>query len=171
MQDKTTQAESLPLRDIHLPDAISWWPPAIGWWLLIGGLVVVIITFFLIKKIRQRKQLQKTALAELKNICARYESDNDKKVLAQSLSVLLRRASISYYPRHNVASLTGEQWLHHLDNTTNKKGFKTSAGHVLITAPYLPDDSNEAIDASSLISLCESWLHAQPHKTPAGEQP
>ena len=25
---------ALPLRDLHLPDAIGWWPPAPGWWVL-----------------------------------------------------------------------------------------------------------------------------------------
>ncbi|MBV1912177.1 MAG: DUF4381 domain-containing protein, partial [Cycloclasticus sp.] len=32
--------EELPLRDIHLPDAITWWPPAIGWWLLLAVIIV-----------------------------------------------------------------------------------------------------------------------------------
>ena len=27
---------ALPLRDLHLPDAIGWWPPAPGWWVVIA---------------------------------------------------------------------------------------------------------------------------------------
>ena len=27
---------ALPLRDLHLPDAIGWWPLAPGWWVLIA---------------------------------------------------------------------------------------------------------------------------------------
>ena len=28
--------QQIPLRDLHLPEAISWWPLAPGWWLLIA---------------------------------------------------------------------------------------------------------------------------------------
>ena len=30
------------LRDIHLPDPLSWWPPAIGWWLLVIGSLALV---------------------------------------------------------------------------------------------------------------------------------
>ena len=30
----------LPLRDIHLPEAIGLWPPAFGWWILVGAVLV-----------------------------------------------------------------------------------------------------------------------------------
>ena len=34
--------EQIPLRDLHLPEAIGWWPLAPGWWVVValvaGGL-------------------------------------------------------------------------------------------------------------------------------------
>ena len=36
----TIDVSQLPLRDIHLPGSVGWWPPAIGWWLL-AALVLV----------------------------------------------------------------------------------------------------------------------------------
>lgn len=171
MQKQVNQTDALPLRDIHLPDAISWWPPAPGWWILLGCLIFISLVFFLIKKIHQKKKLQKAALAELKTIRSNYENDKNNTRLAQSISVLLRRASISFYPRHNIASLTGEQWLQHLDNTSDKKGFISTEGQVLLTAPYMPDDNDEIIDANSLVSLCETWIRSQPKKQVTGNMP
>ena len=28
--------EQIPLRDLHLPEAIGWWPLAPGWWVVIA---------------------------------------------------------------------------------------------------------------------------------------
>ena len=33
------EENALPLRDLHLPEAIGWWPLAPGWWVLLAMLV------------------------------------------------------------------------------------------------------------------------------------
>jgi len=156
--------QTLNLRDIHLPDAISWWPLAPGWWMLITSTITVALIFIIARKIYRSKQLKRdihTELDEIKNI---YQQTQDKSQLAKSLSVLLRRASISYYPdtKNNIAGLTGKHWLTWLDETTynpqeNKK-FQSNIGQTLINAPYLPDNTQLTFDAQTLIDLSESWL-------------
>jgi hypothetical protein len=58
----TTQ---LPLKDIHLPDAISWWPPAIGWWLIIILMPLLIVFFYWFYKRLTRKTAINTAIKRL----------------------------------------------------------------------------------------------------------
>ena len=31
------------LRDIHLPEPVSWWPPALGWWLVAMTVMTLLI--------------------------------------------------------------------------------------------------------------------------------
>lgn len=156
--------ESLPLRDIHLPEAVSWWPPAPGWWLLLVLTAMIVAVVFLFIRIRQRRQLKRTVLAELNSIRQQYNDNHDRIEIARALSALMRRASISFYPRHDSASLTGEQWLQHLDNTAQRKDFKNGSGRILATAPYLPVNSQVNVDFDDLLSLCEHWLSIQPLK-------
>ncbi|HHJ34585.1 MAG TPA: DUF4381 domain-containing protein [Gammaproteobacteria bacterium] len=159
--------ELLELRDIHLPPPVSWWPLAPGWWLLLVAVLILIIVFFITRKIHQKRQLKRDIHSELDNIKKAYQQTQNKSQLAKSLSVLLRRASISYYPdtgdtKNNIAGLTGKDWLAWLDstNTYSQKStrFQSDTGDALINAPYLPDDTDFGFDAQALIALTESWL-------------
>lgn len=157
-------AEPLALRDIHLPEPVSWWPPAPGWWLLLILSAVVIASVVIFQQIRKRRLLKRTALAELDIIRRQYHDHHDRIQLVQALSALMRRASISFYQRNSSASLTGAEWLQHLDRTAQRKDFENGNGRILATAPYLPPNSPIDIDFADLLSLCEDWLNIQPVK-------
>jgi hypothetical protein len=157
-------AESLPLRDIHLPEPVSWWPPAPGWWLLLMLGAITIAGIVLFKHIRKRRLLKRTVLAELETIRRQYHDNHDHVLLVKALSALMRRASISFYQRADSASLTGAAWLQHLDSTARRKEFKNGSGKILATAPYLPANSRVDVDFDDLLSLCEDWLSIQPVK-------
>jgi len=160
--------EALPLRDIHLPEAISWWPPAPGWWLLPLFTAILIAGVLVYRRIRQRRLLKRTVLAELALIRQQYQQDQDSIRLVQALSALMRRASISFYQRSDSAGLTGDRWLRYLDSTAERKDFEHGDGRILATAPYLPLSSRLDVDTDDLLNLCEDWLRLQPVK---GEAP
>jgi len=165
---------SLELRDIHLPEPISWWPVAPGWWILAASILLIIIVFFIIRKIYSSRQLKREISSELEKIKQQFQETQNKSQLAKSLSILLRRASITYYPANNIAGLTGSDWLLYLDttkkNSSGSKKFQSDTGRILLHAPYLPDDTKLDFDAPVLISLCESWL-TSPHNKTIGVHP
>lgn len=156
--------DALELRDIHLPEPISWWPLAPGWWISLAVIILIIAAVYIARKIYLGKQLRRDIAAELEHIRQQYQQLENKPQLARDLSILLRRANISYYPDANIAGLTGEQWLQHLDKTNDRPSadlvFQSETGKVLLSAPYLPDDAELDFDSGELISLCESWLRS-----------
>ncbi len=161
--------QQLDLRDIHLPEAISWWPIAPGWWIILAVTILIITAIFIARKIYLKKQLARDIHTELDDIKQQYKQTENKSQLAKSLSILLRRANISYYPKTDKAGLIGSEWLTYLDSTmaaasTDKK-FQSDIGKVLLSAPYLPDGANLDFDATKLIHLCESWLGSKHKKT------
>ena len=159
----TTQ---LPLKDIHLPEAISWWPPAIGWWLLAVLIPLSIALVYWIYKRLTRKTAIKTAKQNLAAIKDNTALDNKQKL--RELSMLIRRVAISVNPRTEAASLTGRQWLAFLDSSVTGAPFSEGCGQLLVDAPYR-NTSPSGVEISQLISLCEDWLKAQ--TKPAKSQP
>jgi hypothetical protein len=151
----------LQLRDIHLPEAVSWWPPAPGWWIL---LILIIVTIYfiphLIKKLKQ-VPLNKQAIGELKQIEHSYKTHQDKTLLVQALSILLRRACMSYLSRQKIASLTGPEWIKQLNTLTEKNYFSDEASEILLNAPY---QKNHNYDAETLLTSCNNWINALPKK-------
>jgi hypothetical protein len=167
MNEPISNNPVLDLRDIHLPEPVSWWPVAPGWWILIAGIFLIVTAVFISRKIYLGKQLKRDINAELENIKQQFQKTQNRVQLAEALSILLRRACITYFPAENIAGLTGNRWLAYLDKThINKTGrdlpdnekFQSDIGKVLLTAPYLPDNTGLDYDAQILIRLCESWL-------------
>lgn len=153
--------QQLPLKDIHLPDAVSWWPPALGYWLLLLLIILIFSTVFIIIKIRKRSRIKKSALTELKTIKQHYQQHPDDKTLVNALAALLRRAAISSYPRSDCASLTGNAWLLWLDKQLNQSpGFSDGPGYLLLEFNY--SKASHANDVQQLLSLSESWLKKLP---------
>lgn len=162
----TSAAQTLELRDIQLPDPVAWWPLAPGWWLLLAViivlLVIALISFGRYRNRRHWRRLKSDIRSEIDVIRQRFGDSQDPIALARSLSILMRRASISYFPEQDIAGLIGERWLEWLDSTgvNSDASFNSETGRVLLSAPYMPDDSAVHYDADTLLSLCESWLSA-----------
>ena len=150
------------LRDIHLPDAISWWPPAVGWWVL---LALTIVAFIFISKLYRRityTPLNKVVDNTFKNIIAEYKKNNNESDFIIKTSQFLRQTAMSYSGRNNVAQVTGEQWIQTLNNLTEENYFNEKIKKTLINAPYQKDIN---IDAEQLINTIQNWLDKLPKKS------
>lgn len=155
-----TDPLQLPLRDIHLPAHISWWPPAPAWWILTGLIILSVMLSWWWYRRRQKQRLSAIYLAgmELRHLRRQFAQEHDARQLVRDLSVLLRRVSISAFPRTETASLTGMAWLEHLDMPLQDSPFSSGPGRLLVSAPYQNDVPLEQVEP--LFELCESWIDA-----------
>jgi len=151
------QPTTLPLRDIHIPEPISWWPPAIGWWVLAVLIPLSLYLLYRLYKRLTRKTALKAAKKQFKQLQENQELSPQDKLI--QLASLLRRIAVSLYPRAEVASLTGEQWMNFLDASLQHPEFKQGIGLLLVDAPYRRSPNLAELDA--LFSLCETWINLQ----------
>ena len=149
----------LPLRDIHLPEAIGWWPPAVGWWLLAGVLLVGVAVWALRHRAGWR---QRVALAELTAALAALRAGGDPALCAQRFSITLKRFAMTLSDRpERVAGLAGEPWLAYLDSRWEREAFSQGAGRGLLSAPWVAAGRLDRERCLELGVLCQAWIKAQ----------
>jgi hypothetical protein len=153
-----TDFSQLPLRDIHLPGEIGWWPPAVGWWIVLG--LAVAGGLVLVWRYQQRFR-ERAALRGLKAVAAMLDGGSAPVVCIQRISMILRRFAMSVAADAPVAGLTGDAWLAFLDSRWARDEFASGLGRVLIFGPYAPPDRVSAEDVSALNNLCIDWVRAQ----------
>ncbi len=158
--------QTLELADIHIPAKPSAWPPALGWWILLALLItlltVLVIKFIRYKKLKKQQQRILQALAKLEG---KLRKDRNTVALAE-INILLRRLALMRYPRKQIASLTGKNWIDFLDNSGNTQDFSKGAGRVLADVPYLAQ-MPEKIDIKELSRVVKKWvkhISAKEHK-------
>jgi hypothetical protein len=161
----TVDVSQLPLRDIHLPMPVGWWPPALGWWLL-AALVLAGATLYAIRFYRTRHK--RAALRAMTRLRGALEQGAEPVACLQYLSTVLRRFAMTSVARTraaaepHVAGLIGERWLNYLDERWTRTEFSAGLGRQLLAAPYARPNSIERDKALELTALCTAWLASQP---------
>ncbi|MFT5904598.1 MAG: hypothetical protein ACI9E1_000183 [Cryomorphaceae bacterium] len=135
------------LHDIVESDPVSiWWPLAPGWWALIA-IVSLATTIGIWRGIRnyQRNAYRRVALAEI---------DTPGGDL-QRLPALLKRVALSAYPRSEVASLAGQDWIDFL-NQEAPGCFDDSAATYLLSLAYV--EKSDENRNTGLTTACKCWI-------------
>ena len=155
----------IPLRGLHLPDAIGWWPIAPGWWVII---VLFLAGLFLLSRhvVRQRSETaaRRYALREFERATSAFAEHGDPVRLGSEASEILRRTMLAYAPRSDVAGLTGEEWLEWLDRDLPEPRFSKGPGRSLLDLPYRnPETVAESVDIGGMLVAVHERL-----RTPVG---
>ncbi|MDZ7644969.1 MAG: DUF4381 domain-containing protein [Woeseiaceae bacterium] len=162
--------EDIPLRDLHLPEPVGWWPPAPGWLLLLLLAAAALAWYgwrVLPGVAREPPRAAHRRWPSSSAAAAAYRRDGDAVTLARRLSSLVRRAMLAYAPRAEVAGLTGARWLAWLDRGLERPLFTEGPGASLVWLPYRGESAaDDAVAAEALIKAVEERL-----RTPLPEVP
>ncbi|WP_148862865.1 DUF4381 domain-containing protein [Marinobacter fonticola] len=140
------------------PPAVSMLPQTQGWlWL---ALIVLLVLACLGSRAARRwraNAYRREALAAL------ARSEGDPVIVAQ----VPRRTALAAWPRREVVSLTGNDWLQFLDQTGGGGRFAQGGGD-LIRAPYVANKGRAS--NSPLRALAADWIrhHRAPQPEKAG---
>ena len=156
---------NLPLRDIELPEAISWWPLAPGWWLLLMIIIgLSLLALYCLRKQREKKQaLLPHALQQLDAIENQFKQHRNTNELLQQVSMLLKQVAVEIEKPKQIARLSGQDWLLYLDQKMEGQPFSTGLGQILLYGPYQQRMNSKQDEQGQLIQLARQWLRTCLH--------
>lgn len=148
-----TMAPDLVLRDIHMPAAPPFWPPAPGWWAVAAAVVLVTLA---ITWWTRRRAAHRRRIAALFDDAITTAKPGAAQVAA--ISDLLRRAA----RRRDAGAdrLQGEDWLRFLDAGLPAAPFSTGPGRVLLDGGFRRDVDDSQVAALAPIARArfEQWM-------------
>lgn len=162
MQADLSQALKQQLRDVHAPDAISWWPPAPGWWLLLAAALGLLI--FALLRWRghtRRNQYRRIALAELNECFKAQQADQNGLGYLQAANAILKRCVINLDSSPVSVRTSGAAWLTLLESYSEQK-FSPETYAALSESIYRAQSSE---DIGGIHEELNDWIKNH-HHTP-----
>ena len=150
------------LRDIHLPSAISAWPPAIGWWIVTAiTLCAIFFALWFLYKKHQGNAYRRQAENELQLIHQDWQETQNTSRYLQAANALLRRVSNNAYPQKNTTSLTEQNWIDFLNTSAKKPLFNKEVSKQLTQDIYAKESNANIVNLHKSI---EAWIkeHGEP---------
>jgi hypothetical protein len=156
---------ALPLRDIHLPEPVSWWPPAPGVWLLLALLALLLAAVIVWLAVRQRRlRIRRQARSGLKALRRSWCADPQPVEQAAALSELLRRIGLSYFGRGGFGGRLGREEIACLNRLVDdeRRRLPVELGDWLLEAPYRRPQDVGADELDRWLTVVEDWVDALP---------
>lgn len=153
MDEQLQQILQQQMRDVHLPDAVSWWPLSTAWWLLII-LLLCVLSYFSLRVIQKHRRnlYRKIASRELQSYYDVWRADKDAASYIQGANELLKRCVISFSPM--AAKLSGQAWTNILElHSTKPLSEKTT---LALTESVYQAQPN--VDVSALNQELSQWI-------------
>lgn len=149
--DLATQLDQL--RDIHMPEPISWWPLAYGWWVIIGLVVALIVGMVVARELRRRTTRYR-ALQELARLSA--DAQLDTAAIARDIATLLKRLVKVKDPVGVVDH--GDAWARRLQS--GPAPLPNAMAKHLAEAPYLPGEAanTNTLQRDELVDAARAWI-------------
>lgn len=145
------------LKDLHLPQAIGWWPLASG--LYVGAvlilLVIIVMGWQVYIRCYKNQRYKNEALRRLVKYEKIYQQDGNAQAVSIQVSMLLRQVALLYFPRERVASLKDEAWIAFLNETSNNTDF-TSIQALILLLPY--QKTAQETDLTPLFTMAKTWI-------------
>jgi hypothetical protein len=150
------------LEDIHLPEAIYWWPLPLSVWVIVIGISGLIIGIVIYQITRHRvNAYRREANSLLDENLAKAYSFTQKITVINSV---LKQVAITNYGRSTASHLTGEAWIKFLH--TNAKYIKQPPclHEILCFAHQKIEPNNEQEQQlEAVIEYSKTWIRGH-HK-------
>ena len=147
-------------QEISNPETIHWFPLATGWY-FVAALAAVFLSWkiFIAVKRYVADAYRRNALRQLEKINAAFDSGNlSHRQYLQQLRQLLKATTLVIYQRHEVASLSGQQWAQFLNQNADNAYFDKDILELLENPTYRQQYEADA-DSLKRFSQCVArWL-------------
>ncbi|MDA7949282.1 MAG: DUF4381 domain-containing protein [Hyphomicrobiaceae bacterium] len=142
------------LKELPLPEPVSWWPQTAGWYIL--AVIILAAAIWLGLHLRDRYRhnaYRRSGLAELQAMSADPTS-------LTALPFLLRKSALAASTRDDVASLRGNDWVQWLNRSAGRELFAEDDGRILDRLAYAnePTARLDAATAQHLLDASTAWM-------------
>jgi hypothetical protein len=153
------------LADIHLPAAVSAWPPAPLWWLLaalvLAALAAAVAWLYRRWLLRKRMQVALDEITAAQTLWQRAQDAESSLALLHTCNSVLKRVALVHYPESEVAALHGRTWLSFLDQSGSTTEFSNGAAQILADHSYRRSYNADAETAKALVATVHAWISRQ----------
>jgi hypothetical protein len=139
------------------PEAISWFPQAVGWQLLLMVLFLLAIQkIYSSWQAYKKNKYRREALHWLQQFCVSDEHAQQENI--RQLPVLIRKTAMAAFGRVATVSLIGEDWDKWLDERCSHSNFSTQCPKVLYQLAYAPKIDLNENQLTELLSQLKLWV-------------